>query len=241
MRFKGDVELIIVGLEDMWAVYHQGKDKDLAIVHAQKGILCGMSQRIGVFGGTFDPPHIGHLILAGEAAAQLHLTRLLWVLTPDPPHKQENPVTPLIHRLPMLQAMLAGNPIFELSRIEIDRPGPHYTVDTLHLLAKQEPDAELFLLIGGDSLWNLPSWRLSTDLITAVSKIGVMRRPGDYTDITPLEAKLPGITQKIQYLDALLQRVSSSELRRRIYTGEMYRYYLASEVYNYIEEHQLYR
>lgn len=229
---------MIVGLEDMLAVYHQGNAKHFAW---PKGILCRMSQRIGVFGGTFDPPHMGHLVLAGEAAAQFQLTRLLWVLTPDPPHKQENPITPLSHRLPMLQAMLAHNPAFELSRIEIDRPGPHYTVDTLHLLTKQEPDAEFYLLIGGDSLWDLPTWRLSTDLVTVVSKIGVMRRPGDYTDLAPLEAKLPGITSKIQFLDALLQPVSSRELRRRIAAGEMYRYYVAPEVYDYIETNQLYR
>ncbi|MCQ3936132.1 MAG: nicotinate (nicotinamide) nucleotide adenylyltransferase [Chloroflexi bacterium] len=197
--------------------------------------------RIGLFGGTFDPPHIGHLILAGEAVFQFQLSRLLWVLTPDPPHKQDNSIAPLAHRLPMLQRMISHNPVFELSRVEIDRPGPHYTIDTVRLIAEQEPDAELYLLIGGDSLWDLPTWRLSADLVTAVSKIGVMRRPGDFMDLTPLEAKLPGVTRKIRFLDALVQPVSSRELRRRIAAGEMYRYYLAPEVYDYIESSRLYR
>lgn len=198
------------------------------------------SKKIGIFGGTFDPPHIGHLILAGEALAQFQLHRLLWALTPDPPHKLENPITPLAHRLPMLQAMIRHNPAFELSRVEIDRPGPHYTVDTVHLIRDQHPDADLYLLIGGDSLRDLPSWRLPLDLVSAVSKIGVMRRPGDFTDLAPIEAQISGITAKIQFIDALLQPVSSSELRRRISRGEMYRYYVTPDVYEYIETHHLY-
>jgi nicotinate-nucleotide adenylyltransferase len=197
--------------------------------------------KIGIFGGTFDPPHIGHLILAGEAAAQFHLDRLLWVLTPDPPHKLENPITPLTHRLPMLQVMIQHNPAFELSRIEIDRPGPHYTIDTVRSLADQYPNAELYLLIGGDSLRDLPTWRLNTDLVAAVSKIGVMRRPGDFDDLTAIETQIPGVTAKIQFIDALLQPISSSELRRRISADEMYRYYVPSGVYEYITTHHLYR
>lgn len=200
-----------------------------------------MSKRIGLFGGTFDPPHIGHLVLAGEAVSQFNLDCLLWVLTPDPPHKQEKPITPLRHRLPMLESMIAHDPRFELSRLEIDRPGPHYTIDTVHQLAGQEADAEIVLLIGGDSLFDLPTWRLSADLVAAVSKIGVMRRPGDSVDLNALEVKLPGVTKKIQFIDALLQPVSSQEIRRRIAAGEMYRYYLAPEVYKYIEANQLYR
>lgn len=199
-----------------------------------------MSKRIGLFGGTFDPPHIGHLILAGEAVSQFQLDKLFWVLTPDPPNKLGMPITPLAHRLPMLQSMIAHNPSFELSRLEIDRPGPHYTIDTIRLIANQEVDAEIYLLIGGDSLWDLPNWRFCTDIVAEVSKIGVMRRSGDYTDLTSLEAKLPGVTEKVHFIEALLQPVSSRELRRRIAAGEMYRYYLAPEVYEYIETNHLY-
>jgi nicotinate-nucleotide adenylyltransferase len=163
------------------------------------------------------------------------------VLTPDPPHKQENFITPLEHRLPMLQSMIAHNSRFEISRLEIDRPGPHYTFDTVNLLKQQEPDAEIILLIGGDSLADLPTWRFASDLIHAVSKLGIMRRPGDFADLSTIEAQLPGITQKIQFIDALLQPVSSSELRRRIKSGEMARYYFPHEVYEYIEKNNLYR
>jgi nicotinate-nucleotide adenylyltransferase len=199
------------------------------------------TNRIGLFGGTFDPPHIGHLILAGEAVSQFNLNRLLWVLTPDPPHKQDNLITPLEHRFAMLHSMIAHNPIFEISHLEIDRPGPHYTIDTIKLLKQQEPDAQIILLIGGDSLVDLPTWRFAPDLITAVSNLGIMRRPNRTIDVDSLETKLQGITKKIKFIDALLQPVSSSELRRRIKSNEMARYYLTNEVYEYIEKNNLYR
>ncbi len=200
-----------------------------------------LTTRIGFFGGTFDPPHIGHLILAGEALFQFNLNRLLWVLTPNPPHKQENPITPLKHRLAMLQNMIAHNPQFEISLLEVNRPGPHYTIDTIKLLKEQEPEAEIVLLIGGDSLADLPTWRFAPDLIAAVSKLGIMRRPSDFTTLAEIESKLPGIAQKIHFIDALLQPVSSRELRRRIKAGEMFRYYLSPAVFDYIEKNNLYR
>jgi nicotinate-nucleotide adenylyltransferase len=197
--------------------------------------------KIGIFGGTFDPPHIGHLILASEAARQLGLSRLLWVLAPDPPHKLEQDITPLSHRLEMLKRTIDGNPIFELSRLELDRPGPHYTVDTVRMFAEMEPGADIVLLLGGDSLRDLPAWRLPSDLVTAVSKIGVMRRPGDSFDMPALEAQIPGLTEKVVFIEALAQNLSSRELRRRAAEGDVYRYYVSPAVYDYIESNHLYR
>ena len=197
--------------------------------------------KIGFFGGTFDPPHIGHLILASEAAHQFELSRLLWVLTPDPPHKQEQAITPLSHRLEMLQRMISDNPIFELSRLEVDRPGPHYTIETVRYLAQQEPDAEIFLLIGGDSLRDLPAWRLPSELVTAVSNIGVMRRPGDFFDMQAWEAQIPGLADKVTFIDALLLNLSSREIRRRVLEGDEFRYYVHPSVYEYIASNNLYR
>ena len=197
--------------------------------------------KIGILGGTFDPPHIGHLILASEAVHQLHLSRLLWVLAPDPPHKLDQSITPLPHRLEMLKRMISDNPLFEISLLEIDRPGPHYTIDTVRLLAKKEPDADIILLLGGDSLRDLSTWRLNADLVTAVSKIGVMRRPSDSFDMPALETQIPGLTAKVNFIDALLQNLSSSEIRRRVMEREMYRYYIPPSVYDYIESHHLYR
>jgi len=196
--------------------------------------------KIGLFGGTFDPPHIGHLILADEAVHQFDLSRLLWMLAPDPPHKQEQPISPLPQRLEMLQRMISGNPSFEISQLEINRPGPHYTIDTVRLLAQQEPNADIILLLGGDSLRDLPTWRLCANLVAEVSKIGVMRRPGDPFDMSALEAKIPGLTEKVIFIDAPLQDLASREIRRRAANGESYRYYLHPSVYEYIEANHLY-
>ena len=197
--------------------------------------------KIGLFGGTFDPPHIGHLILASEAVHQFGLSRLLWMLAPDPPHKQEQPITPLPHRLEMLQRMISDNPTFEVSHLEINRPGPHYTIDTVRLLAQQESNADIILLLGGDSLRDLPTWRLCADLVAEVTKIGVMRRPGDPFDMPALEAIIPGLTEKVTFIDAPLQDLASREIRRRIADGEPYRYYVFPPVYEYIEANHLYR
>jgi nicotinate-nucleotide adenylyltransferase len=198
-------------------------------------------KKIGLFGGTFDPPHIGHLILASEAVHQLGLSRLLWMLSPDPPHKLEQPITPLLHRLEMLKLATADNPAFEISRLEIERPGPHYTIDTVRQLSQLEPNADIVLLLGGDSLRDLPTWRLYVDLVAEVSKIGVMRRPGDPFDMPALEEKIPGVTDKVVFIDAPLQDLASREIRRRVASGETYRYYIHPAVYDYIRANHLYR
>lgn len=198
-------------------------------------------ERIGIFGGTFDPPHVGHLILASEAYAQLQLNRILWVLTPLPPHKRDQNITSLEHRCAMLELALADNPAFELSLIEMNRPGPHYTVDTLRLIAEQNPASELILLIGGDSLRDLPSWHRPRDLLAACHEIGVMRRPGAGTDLSALEAALPGIQAKVRFVEAPLLEIASREIRRRIAQGLPFRYYLPPPVYHYIVKHQLYK
>jgi nicotinate-nucleotide adenylyltransferase len=198
-------------------------------------------QRIGLFGGTFDPPHLAHLLLASEAAYQLELSRVLWTLTPHPPHKHDQTITPLEHRLEMLKLTISDDPLFELSRLELDRPSPHYSVDTIRTLASQEPDADIVLLIGGDSLHDIPTWRFPLELIVAVHQIGVMRRPGDSVDLPALEAKLPGISGKVRFVDALLQDISSTEIRRRAANGEPFRYYVPPSVYQYIIQHKLYQ
>lgn len=197
--------------------------------------------KIGLFGGTFDPPHIGHLILASEAAGQLGLSRLLWMLAPDPPHKLEQPITPLPHRLEMLKRAIAGNESFEISYLEIERPGPHYTIDTVRQLSQLEPNADIVLLLGGDSLRDLPTWRQPADLVSEVAQIGVMRRPGDPFDMNRLEEKIPGVGKKVVFIDAPLQDLASREIRRRVAGGETWRYYVPPNVYEYIEENRLYR
>lgn len=197
--------------------------------------------RLGIFGGTFDPPHLGHLILAAEARAQLQLDRVLWLLTAQPPHKQGQAITPLEHRLAMLQRALADNPSFAISDVEIRRPGPHYAADTLALLRREHPNAALIYLIGGDSLADLPRWHRPRDVLAGCDELGVMRRPGQTADLDALEAILPGLRDKIRWVDAPLLEIASSTIRARIRRGGHFRYYLPPAVFDYIQSHNLYR
>jgi len=197
-------------------------------------------ERIGLFGGTFDPPHIGHLILASEAQSQLELNRLFWTLTPEPPHKQDQLITSIEHRLAMVNLAIADNPSFELSRVELDRPGPHYTLDTVKLVAEQYPDTEIIPIIGGDSLHDLPTWHRPKELLYACHWVGVMRRPGESANLEELERELPGISSKVHYVDAPLLEIASREIRSRIANGRPFRYYLSDPVYYYINQHHLY-
>ncbi len=196
--------------------------------------------RIGLFGGTFDPPHIGHLILASEASYQFNLSKLLWMLTPDPPHKQDQEVTPVEHRIAMVQHCVSGTPSFELSRMELDRPGPHYTVDTVDLILQQEPGSEIVLLLGGDSLRDLPTWKNNIELVSKVHQIGVMHRPGDSFDSSTLFARIPGLEAKLVFLEALLHTLSSHEIRRRVRENIPCQYYVLPSVYEYITANHLY-
>jgi nicotinate-nucleotide adenylyltransferase len=197
--------------------------------------------RLGIFGGTFDPPHLGHLILAAEAHAQLGLERVLWVLTPVPPHKTDQQITPLADRLDLLSAALDGDPNFELCRVDIDRPPPHYAVDTVELLRTQNPQARLIYLMGGDSLSDLPLWHRPNDFIRACDEIGVMLRPGHAINLDILDARLPGLRARARLVHAPLLEISSSDLRRRVAQGKPFRYFLQEPVYQLILARRLYQ
>ncbi|MEZ0395942.1 MAG: nicotinate-nucleotide adenylyltransferase [Anaerolineales bacterium] len=196
---------------------------------------------LAIFGGTFDPPHLAHLILADEARHALGLERVLWVLTPDPPHKQDQAITPLKHRRAMLELAIADEPRFELSTVEIDRPGPHYALDTVLLLAAQNPGCDLIYLMGEDSLRDLPTWHRPADFLAAVHALGVMRRPGLPADLAALEAVLPGIRLKVRFVDAPRIEIAASDIRQRIAEGRPFRRFLTPAVYEYIRQHHLYR
>jgi len=170
--------------------------------------------RLGIFGGTFDPPHWGHLHLAETAVRQLRLDRVLWVLTADPPHKQGQAISPVQDRLEMVLAAIAGQSDYELSRVEIDRPGPHWAADTVRLLAEHNPGAKLVYLMGGDSLHDLPKWVRPQAFLEHCS-LGVLRRPGDAIDLPALERKLPGLTAKVEFVQATPLDIASHEIRRR--------------------------
>lgn len=200
-----------------------------------------MPSLIAIFGGTFDPPHLGHLALTAAARHQLGLDRLLWVPTPDPPHKQGQPITPLEHRLAMVKLALDGHTEFELSTVEIDRPGPHFSLDTVRILARQNPGSELVYLMGGDSLHDLPTWHHPAELVSALGYLGVMRRPGDEIDLPALDALIPGLLDKVRFVDAPPMEISGSKIRSLAAAGHSFRRFVPARVYTYICAHQLYR
>ena len=200
-----------------------------------------MDRRLGIFGGTFDPPHIGHHILAAEALSQLRLDKVLWVLTPDPPHKRGRAISPLKDRLEMVSAAIEEYPDFELSRIEIDRPPPHFAVDTVRLLLQQNPHANIVYLMGGDSLSDLPDWYNAKEFVSRCHAIGVLRRPGYDIDLHILENQIPGIKNKIEFVETPLIEVAASDIRRMVKTGKSVREHLHPDVHRIIKEHNLYQ
>jgi nicotinate-nucleotide adenylyltransferase len=197
--------------------------------------------KLGIFGGTFDPPHLAHRILAAEFHHQLGLERVLWVLTPQPPHKDVLPIASVEDRLDMLRAAIADNPAFEISLVEVERPGPQYAVDTMQILADRLPQTELVYLMGGDSLRDLPTWKRPQGFLENCHGLGVIRRPGDQVDLSSLETLLPGIKSKLQFVDSPLLEISASDIRRRIAQADPYRYFLPEKVYRIIQERRIYR
>ncbi|HEC23504.1 MAG TPA: nicotinate-nucleotide adenylyltransferase [Chloroflexi bacterium] len=196
--------------------------------------------RIGVLGGTFDPPHYGHLILAEQAREQLELSRVLWVPAADPPHKHGRPITPVEHRLEMVRLALVDNPAFEISLVDVNRPGPHYTHEMLALLAGEHPNADLVFLIGEDSLRDLPTWREPSRLIQYAT-LGVMRRQGITYEMEALEAAIPGLRERVTFLDTPLIDIAAADLRARVAAGRTIRYFLPPGVRAYIHQHSLYQ
>lgn len=194
---------------------------------------------IGILGGTFDPPHIGHLILAEYAVDALNLERLLFVPAADPPHKLHEDKTPVKHRLAMLERAIADNARFEMSRVDVDRPGPHYSVDMVRLLQAQFPAAELYFVMGSDSLRDLPQWRQPEVLIRRC-RLAVMRRPGDGVHATMHAAVLPELAERVVMIDAPLVGISSSAIVERLRRGQSARYLLPDAVLAYIQRQRLY-
>lgn len=195
-------------------------------------------ERVGILGGTFDPPHIGHLVLAEYATTALDLSCVLFVPAADPPHKNQLRYG-IDHRLPMLELAVAGNERFVISRVDVDRPGPHYTVDMVRILQAQQPDTEFYFLMGGDSLHNLPQWYHPLELI-ALCKLAVMARPG--AEITnDLKANLlPGLAERVVIIDSPMLGFSSTEVADRLEAGKSVRYLVPETVLSYIKDHGLY-
>lgn len=194
---------------------------------------------LGVFGGTFDPPHIAHLILASEAQAQLSLDRVLWVLTPVPPHKPCK--TPMAIRRELVEAAISNNHFFNFSDVDISRDPPHYAIDTMLLLKQRYPDATLTYLMGADSLRDLSKWHQPELFIERCDRLGVMRRLGADIDIVRLKTSFPGIENKLSFIDITRFEISSNDIQKRVAQGRSYRYFLSEKVYRLVLKYHLYQ
>jgi nicotinate-nucleotide adenylyltransferase len=195
------------------------------------------SNRIGLYGGTFDPTHLGHLIVAEQARLELALQRVFFVLTPNPPHKSTVAISPVDHRLTMLKLALNDHPQFEVSTVEMARPGASYTVDTLrHFRAQPEfAHAEMFLIIGADSLLELPNWR-EPQAIIQLAKLAVYSRPG-----LDLQQAVPQFMRGAFFLNGPQVEISATDIRQRCSRGLSIRYLVPETVRNYILENHLYQ
>lgn len=190
--------------------------------------------RIGIFGGTFDPPHVGHLVVAGDVARHLDLDRMIWLPAGHPPHKATQVVSPGSVRLAMTRAAVHGDPRFEVSDAEIRRPGPSYTVDTLRALAERYPDARLFLVIGADQLRAFHTWRDPSE-IARLARVVVMDRDGCDAG-TPD----PGLELEWERVPVTRIDISSTDIRERVAGGESVRHLVPETVRRIIEDQGLY-
>lgn len=196
--------------------------------------------RWGVFGGSFDPPHYGHLALAETARVQLRLDRVLFAPAGAPPHKRDAALSSGAHRAAMVLAAIEGNAAFALSRVDLERPGPHYTVDMLALLRQQAPEvAAWYFLMGEDSLHDLPTWH-EPEGILAQAELAVMPRHGDRAAVPDVLAALPALQGRLTWLDVPPIDVSATALRRRVRRGLPLRYLVPPSVAAYVRAHGLY-
>jgi nicotinate-nucleotide adenylyltransferase len=206
--------------------------------------------RLGIFGGTFDPVHYGHLILAECCREQLSLDAVWFLPAAVPPHKQQRDLTPGEHRAEMLELAISGNPSFVVCRHELQRGGINYTVDTLAHVRQEHPASELFFLMGADSLADLPSWKEPARLCELATPV-VVRRGGmgvaaaaDAVDFAGLAAVVsPERLSAIRAHVVEMPRIdlSASEIRGRVAAGQSIRYRTPRAVEKYIETHGLYR
>jgi nicotinate-nucleotide adenylyltransferase len=203
------------------------------------------TRRFGVLGGTFDPIHLGHLIVAQEAVSTLQLDRLFFLPAGDPPHKHNRSVTLAQHRVAMVKRAIANNPAFALSLVDVARTGPSFTVETLGLLHQEwGPETAIYFVIGWDMLDELLTWHDPPGVVRQVDKLVAVHRPGYLLDapyLAQLEQALPGLQEKLLRVETPQVALSSTELRERVAQGKPIRYQVPDAVERYIRAENLYR
>jgi len=196
---------------------------------------------IGVLGGTFDPIHMGHLIIAEEVRARLNLAETLFVPAGQPRLKADNLISPAEHRVEMVRLAIADEPYFKLSTMEVERAGPTYTVDTMAELKGQIGAGDkLFFILGWDNLAQFPQWREPSRLVRMCRLVPVPRVGYPSPDFNSLEAAIPGLSQSVILLDTPQIEISSSEIRDRVARGLSIRHLVPEAVDRYIKQHKLY-
>lgn len=207
-------------------------------------MTAGEQKRIGVFGGTFDPVHVAHLILAEQCREQGRLDQVWFVPSARPPHKQDHPRTPFGQRVEMLALALAGYPAFQLNEVERERPGPSYTADTLDELHRRHPGTDFWLIIGSDSLADLPVWHAPNRIVSQAGLLVVARPGWQVLDAGHLRQALrvpEGQALRLQAVSMPLLEIASRDLRQRAREDRSLRYFVPRAVECYIETHHLYR
>lgn len=198
-------------------------------------------RRIGVLGGTFDPIHLGHLIIGEEARARLGLAEVVFVPSRDPWRKARKDLAPASDRLAMVNLAVEENPSFSVSTVDLDREGPSYSVDTLMDMQMQKGwDTELYLILGFDALADVPYWHEPARL-AALAQLVAAKRFGVKVDWPELERAIPAARERVTLLDMPVVSISSTEIRRRVAKGETIRYWVPDKVAAYIDKQGLYR
>jgi nicotinate-nucleotide adenylyltransferase len=198
--------------------------------------------KIGVLGGTFDPIHIGHLKVAEEVTARLNLTEIIFMPAGQPWLKADNPISPAKHRVEMVRLAIAGKPYFKLSTIEIDRPGPTYTVDTIDELRHELGSGhELFFILGWDNLIQLPEWQEPSRLVKLCRLVAVPRVGYPSPELESLDAVIPGLSQRVILLDSPRVDINASIIRQRVGQGLSIHHLVPEPVERYIKQHRLYK
>jgi nicotinate-nucleotide adenylyltransferase len=198
--------------------------------------------RLGIHGGTFDPIHFGHLLAAEEVRIALSLDQVLFAPAGEPPHKQGQTVLSVVHRQAMVCLAIEDNPAFALSAVDIDRPGPHYSVDTVRLLREEWHTTadETFFIMGADSLVHLLNWHQPARMVE-LCRLAVVARPGYRPDLAELETALPGLSGRLEWVEMPVLGISSTDLQRRVREGRSIRYQVPAAVARYVAAHGLYR